>query len=507
MEPEMREFLDRGLISAARMRAVEGNAVTLGVGSLQMMESAGRALAAMALEISPSRVLVLCGRGKNGGDGMVAARYLQHIETDVIYALDGPIAAETEVQLRALAGSAVTLHPVRCASDVEVRSPLFVDNDLIIDALLGTGASGQVREPISRCVELANTSLSPILASDIPTPGIRAGRVLSFHRAKVEGADVADIGIPLAAEIFMGPGDLTLVPRRGAEARKGENGEVLVVGGGPYQGAPYLAGLGALRAGADLVRIASPVFEPVPDLIYERLEGSRITPDHLEQILHLVERADAVVVGNGIGTESHDVVLAVAEAARKAVFDADALRTPLPLSREAIYTPHAGEFRRMTGISLADGLAARGRAVRDAAKDLAGRKQAPPVFPATGHSSGPPGVGQKPSSPTFPGSGPPYGRPVILLKGPVDVISDGERVRFNPTGAPAMAVGGTGDVLAGMAGALLCRLPAFEAACIAAYVNGSAGMLAAQERGDGMTAGDLVEKIPSVLFAGGAGNG
>jgi NAD(P)H-hydrate epimerase len=89
----------------------------------------------------------------------------------------------------------------------------------------------------------------------------------------------------------------------------------------------------------------------------------------------------------------------------------------------------------------------------------------------------------------------------------VDVISDGERVRFNPTGAPAMAVGGTGDVLAGVTGALLCRLPAFEAACIAAYVNGSAGMLAAQERGDGMTASDLVERIPPVLFAGGAGNG
>jgi NAD(P)H-hydrate repair Nnr-like enzyme with NAD(P)H-hydrate dehydratase domain len=80
-------------------------------------------------------------------------------------------------------------------------------------------------------------------------------------------------------------------------------------------------------------------------------------------------------------------------------------------------------------------------------------------------------------------------------------------VRFNPTGSPAMAVGGTGDVLAGVTAALLCRLPAFEAACIAAYVNGSAGMIAAQERGDGMTAGDLVEKIPSVLFAGGGRNG
>jgi NAD(P)H-hydrate epimerase len=483
MDPDMREFLDGGLVSAARMRAVEGNAITLGVGALQMMESAGRELAAMALEFSPFHALVLCGRGKNGGDGMVAARYLQHIATDVISVSDGPLAPETEMQLRALAGSVVAVHPVSCAADVEALSYLFTRADVIIDALLGTGASGQTREPLASCVRLAGSSPSPIIAADIPTPGMRANRILSFHRAKVEGAEVADIGIPLAAEVFMGPGDLTLVPRRGARARKGDNGEVLVIGGGPYQGAPYLAGLGALRAGADIVRIASPAFEPVPDLIYERLEGDRITTDHLERILSLAGRADAVVVGNGLGTESHEVVLAVAEAAKKAVFDADALRTPLPVSKETVYTPHAGEFRRMTGNPPPEGLAGRGRAVREAARALAGgRKPASPVLSEAGHSDE---------------------CPVILLKGPLDVISDGNRVRFNPTGSPAMAVGGTGDVLAGVTGALLCRLPAFEAACIAAYVNGSAGMIAAQERGDGMTATDLVEKIPSVLFLGG----
>jgi len=466
MEPEMREFLEKGLVSAARMRAVEGNAITLGVGSLQMMESAGRALAGMALEFSPSRVLVLCGRGRNGGDGMVAARYLQDLSTEVIYASDGPLAPETEMQLPVLAGSAVILHPVKCASDVEILRPLFTSADIIIDALIGTGASGTAREPVSRCVELANGTKAPIIAADLPTPGMRANRICAFHRPKTDGAEVADIGIPLAAEVFMGPGDLTMVPRRAANARKGENGEVLVIGGGPYQGAPYLAGLGALRAGADIVRIASPVFEPVPDLIYERLEGDRIISDHVEQILKLVERADVVVVGNGLGIWSHNVVLAIAGAARKAVFDADALHLPLPVSMETIYTPHAGEFQRMTGNPPPEGLTGRGRMVRDAAR-----------------------------------------QGTILLKGPVDVISDGSRVRFNPTGSPAMAVAGTGDVLAGVAGALLCRLPAFEAACIAAYVNGSAGMIAAQKRGDGMTASDLVEEIPSVLFAGGAGNG
>ena len=239
---------------------------------------------------------------------MAAARHLQGLSTDVIYGSDGPLAYETEMQLRVLAGSAVILHPVKCASDVDVLSPLFAAADVIIDALIGTGASGTAREPVSRCVDLANETKAPIIAADLPTPGMRATRILAFHRPKNEGAEVADIGIPLAAEVFMGPGDLTMVPRRAANARKGQNGEVLVIGGGPYQGAPYLAGLGALRAGADIVRIASPVFEPVPDLIYERLEGDRVTSDHLEHILKLVERADAVVVGNGLGTGSHDVV-------------------------------------------------------------------------------------------------------------------------------------------------------------------------------------------------------
>jgi hydroxyethylthiazole kinase-like uncharacterized protein yjeF len=235
---------------------------------------------------------------------------------------------------------------------------------------------------------------------------------------------------------------------------------VLVIGGGPYQGAPYLAGLGALRAGADIVRIASPVFEPVPDLIYERLDGKRIGMEHTERLIALAERADVVVCGNGLGTESHGVVEAVAPHCKKAVFDADALRLPLPVARgETIYTPHAGEFARMSGTVLPDDTVGRARAVRKA------------------------GI-----------------RGTVILKGHTDIITDGTRVRFNRTGDPAMTVGGTGDVLAGVAGALLCHLPAFEAACIAAYVNGRAGSAAVAERGGGILASDVVDKIPSVLF-------
>ncbi len=456
----MREFLETGVIDAGRMRAIEGNAVALGHPALLMMESAGRAVADAVLARAPSRVLVLCGRGNNGGDGMVAARYLQHLDAvDVVHPDCGSTTPSAAAQLALLRHSSVALHPVRCAADVDRLGRLFDEADVVVDAMLGTGASDAVREPLATLVTRANASGVPVVAVDIPTPGIRASRVISFHRSKVEGADVVDIGIPLEAEVYTGPGDLVLVPARAPGAHKGAGGEVLVVGGGPYQGAPYIAAMGALRAGADIVRVASPAYVPTPDLIYERLEGKAITNDHLETILGLVDRADVVVCGMGLGKESHDVVLAVAEAAERAVFDADALARPLPAAKETIYTPHAGEFARMTGTESPADLIARGRCVKAAA--TAG---------------------------------------TILLKGPVDVVSDGARVRFNRTGAPAMTTGGTGDLLAGIAGALFCSLPAFEAACIAAYANGRAGMRAAEERGNGMLATDMLDYIAEVLF-------
>jgi NAD(P)H-hydrate epimerase len=462
MQPELfGEFLETGPVTPARMRVVDTNAMALGVTELQLMESAGRALAEQVLTFNPERVLVLCGNGNNGGDGMVAARYLQRgVDTHVVYLDLGKRSTSCEHNLAALRHAAVSLHPFQCREDLEALAFLFGKADVMVDALLGTGGRGAVKEPLATCIRMANAAKTKIIAADIPTPGMRADRVVAFHRTKTEGATVVDIGIPLEAECTVGPGELTLLPARNRKAHKGAGGNVLVIGGGPYQGAPYLAGLGALRAGADIVRIASPVFEPVPDLIYERLEGKRIGTEHTERLIALAEKADVVVCGNGLGTESHAVVEAIAPYCKKAVFDADALRLPLPVARgETIYTPHAGEFARITGITLPEDTVGRARAARKA------------------------GI-----------------RGTIILKGPVDIITDSTRVRFNRTGDPTMTVGGTGDVLAGVAGALLCHLPAFEAACIAAYVNGRAGSAAVAERGGGILASDIVNEIPKILF-------
>jgi len=472
----LQEFCETGVISARRMRAVDANAMALGVSALQLMESAGYGLAQEARFFDPAKVLVLCGRGNNGGDGCVAARHL-HRECEVVALMVGvpapagagakaampvrgaPMAtAEAEQNRRVLASCGVRVIETPCAEDILLYRELFEEADLIIDAMLGTGSAGVLREPYATAVLMANLSPAPVLSADVPTPGIVPDRICAFHRAKAEGATVIDIGIPLEAECCTGPGDLTLVMRKDAGAHKGAGGEVLVIGGGPYQGAPYLAGMAALRAGADIVRIATPHLLTCFDVIVEQLDGDVIAHGHTSRLTALAKQADVVVLGCGLGVRSHAVVTEVAAVCRKAVFDADALRQPLPVAEDSIYTPHAGEFDRVFGGVLPDDIYGRAQAVR---------RQAGPG--------------------------------VILAKGPTDIISDGERVRFNRTGTPAMTVGGTGDVLAGVVGALFCRLDAFDAACIGAYANGCAGAACAAE-GDGLAATDLLRAIPSVLY-------
>lgn len=466
MDRELMEFGETGIISPERMRAVDKNAMALGVEGLRLMESAGAGLAGAARRYSPGKLLVLCGGGNNGGDGFVAARHLQRdSEVHVVYPKDGVKTADALSNLKLLGHCSVLLHPVSCPADVESLSNLYEEADLIVDAILGTGARGDLREPYVSMVKAVSLSNATVISADVPTQGIAPDIICAFHRPKVEDSEPVDIGIPFEAEIFTGPGDLTMIPAKDPGAHKGAGGRVLVIGGGPYQGAPYLAGMAALRSGADIVRIASPVVIPCPDLIVEELEGAFISESHIEDLIRLAGGSDSVVCGCGLGENSHKAVIEVAPYIKKAVFDADALRKPLPttFAAETIFTPHAGELERISGYRPAGSLYDRAKSLRNIAGDVAEEL-------------------------------------TILLKGETDIITDGRRVRFNRTGHPGMTTGGTGDVLAGICGALLCRLPAFDSACIASYINGRAGMAAGLEKGDGTIATDLLEKIPSVIL-------
>ncbi|WP_149783078.1 NAD(P)H-hydrate dehydratase [Halorubrum aquaticum] len=497
------------MISSERMAAVDANAAALGVPRKQLMESSGNAVARAVRSASDpgERVALVCGRGNNGGDAFVAARFLG--DRDVaVHLLGRPesigtaIARENWETLRAAEVPTVT---VTDSAALDLGSP-----DVVVDAVLGTGVSGELREPARTAAERMNALRSAgsdeggtgttVIAVDVPSGidadtgkptggdgavAVEADRVVTFHDAKPglerleASVTVADIGIPAAAERYTGPGDL-LGLGRSPDSHKGENGEVLVVGGGPYTGAPALSARAALRAGADLVRVACPasVADEVQgysaDLIVRELPGDALAPDHLDRIADLAADRDVVVIGPGMGTGDGSIELVrrfLDDFARRAVVDADALRVvpEVDTDAELICTPHQGELRGMGGETAADP-AERAELVRDFAADV-------------GHT--------------------------LLVKGRYDVIAsdDGERVRQNRTGNPGMTVGGTGDVLAGTVGALAAQTDPrtaqtdpFQAAAAGAYVNGLAGDAAAEANGHGLVATDLIDRLPHALY-------
>ncbi|UUX92015.1 NAD(P)H-hydrate dehydratase [Methanoplanus endosymbiosus] len=459
----LREFRRIGVVSPGRMRAVDKNAMALGVPGLSLMESAGKSLAGVVMEYDPEKVLILCGSGNNGGDGFVAARYLQHLcDVDLLYYSSGNMTPDAEANLKALAYCGVSVHRIRCPGDLIPAESLFAKADVIVDAILGTGARKGLSEPYLSMVRLADSVGAVNISADVPTEGFNADRIIGFHLPKSAESECVNIGIPLDAEIFTGPGDLTLIPAKKSSAHKGAGGNVLVIGGGPYQGAPYLAALSALRGGADIVRVASPCMMQYPDLIVRPLGGGVISGEHTEELISLGEKSDCVICGCGLGDKSHDIIREIAPYFRKVVFDADALHLPLPLGADTIITPHAGEFQRISGHIPPQDLYSRAVSVRDFAGGAKGRL-------------------------------------TVLLKGATDVISDGDSVRFSRTGSPAMTKGGTGDVLAGLTGALFSRMDAFDAASVSAWINGMAGEVVAGLYQNGLLASDIIDKIPEIM--------
>jgi NAD(P)H-hydrate epimerase len=476
------------MITADRMAAVDENAAALGVPRKQLMESSGNAVARVVRKGADpgATVTLVCGRGNNGGDALVAARFLDDHDVTV-HLLGRPETIGTDIARENWAALTAADYDTRVVRDSQALA--LGDPDVVVDALLGTGVTGTLRHPERAAVEAINATEATVVAVDVPSGvdadtgeaagvAVDADRVVTFHDSKpgLDALDatvtVTDIGIPEAAELFTGPGDRRLVSRP-ADAHKGDFGEVLVVGGGPYTGAPALAAQAAMRTGADLVRVACPrgVADGIQGfeagLILRPFDGDRLRTDHLDHVRELAATHDAVVLGPGLG--DHEATLAavrdfLADYAGRAVVDADALAVVPEVDTDAtlLCTPHGGELRGMGG-PTADGWRDRVDAVGDFAADL-------------GHT--------------------------LLVKGSDDVITDGDRARVNRTGNRGMTVGGTGDVLAGAAGALLATQDPVDAGALAAYANGRAGDRAVDREGYGLLASDLLPELPRALWGG-----
>ncbi len=464
------------------VRVLDTNASYLGVRTITLMENAGAAVARYILSNSKpdSRIAVLCGKGNNGGDGFVAARHLsKELQVDVFL-------AEPEQEV---SGDIARANLDRVRDRLRPASSFEPGNyDLVVDALLGVGLQGRPRDPYPRLIRAMNNSKKPVISVDVPSgwPSevqVHPDVTITFHAAK-RGMDarnsgkivVEDIGIPAEAELFCGPGDFSLVPRRKKDAHKGDAGRVLVIGGGPYTGAPAFAGMAAMRSGVDLTFVATPESAALPVSIYSPniivrpLAGERLGTEHVHGLLEMSRQCDVVAIGPGLGSEDEtlEAVRGFVKGCKKPLaIDADAITAcgkdlRVLKGKSGVITPHAGEFKKLTGKTLpAEDIDARSRMVEEAAARI--------------------GM-------------------TILLKGPTDVISDGRYVKLNRVHNDAMTVGGTGDVLMGIVSGMIAqKATPFAAARVAAFTNGVAGNLAFEERSYGLLATDIIEKIPLVL--------
>lgn len=481
-------------ITSRQMDALDTNCEYLGLSRLQLMENAGSAVAAEVMNLPiRDRVLFVAGRGNNGGDAFVAARHLTGYDVKVIL-LGRSGDVKTSEAARNLSILKNTGIPVLEVTDISGLEPAyFSDCDVIVDAIFGTGIKGPIREPETTAIDLINGSDAKVVSVDVPSgmdpdggefeKAVRSDVTVTFHLPKpgllqkdakeyIKEIAVADIGIPPEAGIIVGPGDLKLVTGRRSDSHKGDGGRVLVIGGGAYTGAPALSGMAALRAGADIVTVAVPkstagiVASFSPNLIVRRLSQERLHSQDMPALEELIRAHDVVVIGMGLGRD-HETLSAVREllpVCSRVVVDADGLAAlETPLSRygcDMIVTPHAGEFKALGGFDVPGDLDRRMSMVNRFAADNGA---------------------------------------VVLLKGPEDIISDGQGSRVNRTGNPGMTVGGTGDVLAGITGALFAKHSALEAAAAGAYICGRAGDIVYEQLGTGLLATDVIDTIPSAM--------
>ncbi|WP_148883800.1 NAD(P)H-hydrate dehydratase [Thermococcus aciditolerans] len=463
------------------------NAKWLGITPYQLMENAGSGVARTIEERFGKglKIAVFSGTGNNGGDGFVAARHLS-FENDVTLFLVGDEAKIRSEEARhnweILKG--LDFVKIKVLKDsAYIKSLDLSAYDVIVDALLGAGTRGEPREPIRSAIEKINeyAGKAKVVSIDLPSgypSGVRvkADFAVTFQWDKEEydGFErvIVKIGYPKELYHLVGPGDAKFALRKKGE-HKGQNGKLLVIGGsGDYYGAPYLASKAASYL-VDLVYLAMPS-EPAmrisdPDLILRPIGGRNFSPGHVHELLSIAEKADAVVIGPGIGLteETKEFVREFVKRCEKPmVIDADGLKAvaedlSVLNGKTFVLTPHAGEFGVLFGVKPESLFIEKAEVVREKAGEVGG---------------------------------------VILLKGAYDVISDGKTWKYNRTGNRGMTTGGTGDVLAGLVGALLALgNEPLRAASAGAFLNGLAGDMVKEELGENFTALEVAKKVPHAV--------
>lgn len=502
----------RPVLFSQGIREVEAEAEASGVVSLaELMERAGEAVATAVCEVAPTgHVLVVCGGGNNGGDGWVAARALRERGRDVrVVSLVDPAGLREPARSAAARAQETGVAWTASRPAAAIRE-LAGDAALVVDAVLGIGVDGPVRDAASEVLHEMVAASRPVLAVDVPSgvdadtgallgPVPRAVMTVTFiaskpgllmHPATAYAGEVrvVDLGVPVGArrtprvDIWEAADYAALLPVPPRDAHKGDRGSVLIVAGSRlYAGAAVLATSGAMRMGAGYVFAAVPA-SVVPVLqsalphviaigLAETGEGA-LGDRAAEHVLRLSRDVDAIVIGPGLTTHASvaSAVRSIVHVVRgPLVLDADALNAMGPAGLGAVkerrdptvLTPHPGELARLLEVSPAD---VQGDRISSALR-------------ASGPSC------------------------ACVLKGARTVVACDDRALITMAGNPGMATAGMGDVLAGMTGTLLAQgLEPLEAAALAVYLHARAGDLAADELTEVcLTSKDLPAYLPAAV--------
>lgn len=510
-------------VTSEQMRSLDlAASENYGIPSLLLMENAGRAVAEAAREmlgdLRGKSIVIAAGPGNNGGDGFVAARHVANaLGVPWIHYFGDRKTARGDSLANIDIAERMGIDIIE--SDLDRFRAYCQNADLIIDALLGTGTKGDLRDPYPAVIDAINESACPVLAVDIPSGvnadtgavtgrAVAADRTVTFGLPKIgllTGAGaacsgqvtVADIGIPLQAVVKANLNTVVpdgwdvaqrLPPRR-ADSHKGDFGHLAVVAGSAgLTGAATLAAEGALRIGAGLVTLLVP--ESLNDIFEAKLTEAMTIPvaegkarafgmASLGKVLEYTGRWDAAVIGPGFGRDEDTIEFTlelIRRLERPAIVDADALfaiSKDLSVLRDCrsplIITPHPGEMATLLGTTAAEVQSNR----LEVARGFAAEHEV-----------------------------------TVVLKGAGTVIADPDGTAcINTTGTPGMASGGTGDVLSGMIGGLLAqwhahesRVEPLDAACAAVYLHGRAGEIAAEEFGEAaMIASDVANHIGDAM--------
>ena len=499
-----------GLLDADAMRAVDRWAIEeRGVSSLDLMERAGAGVARAVERVAPDGpVAVVCGKGNNGGDGLVAARLLREggrRVTVVCVAPPSEFSGDARANLERLGGEA----PLELAEGGQSGVQALAGAVVIVDALLGTGFQGEPHSVVEEAIEAVNVATALVVSVDVPSgvdvstgiasgAAVRATATVTFHagkpglwiapgKAHAGEVERIDIGIPRGAPGattigLIEPSVLDVLPRRAASSTKFSSGHVLVVGGSRgLTGAPRMAAQAAMRAGAGYVTVCLPASLQAilatagpPELMTRGLpdDDGGLTAAGVGRALEASERGGALALGPGLGRGDGAAQFA-RELAREAkvalVLDADGLNAHAGALGElaaraapTVLTPHAGELGRLLEVGSDEVERERLRHVRMAAE----RAQA-----------------------------------VVVLKGDDTLIAEPSgRVAVSPGGTPALATAGTGDVLTGVIAALLAvGLGPFMAAAAGVWLHAEAGREAARRQGvnEGVVASDVIAALPA----------